>query len=791
MKNFKRLLCIVLSLVFVLQLLTGCASAKTDDEIYLTKGEFFAYFVYENNLTSDQYSAEEILNCEDGSAEADVIVEWGYLPEDQAKDGLNKTVTKETVVMVCANATFDLKEGNTADIKDADLLKDPQLIANAYASGFFELENGYFDGAEKMSFADCEEIMEKAREYTASFHFEANTEETEVAEGVFVQDSSDYADGDIVIEIPELEAVEDEESSTEVSDVAYSSDEADGPQVTLLSGTDGLQVTPTVTFEQLHPVVTEFTANINKQVFEKNLGNPKVGDTVIMTRFQLMMATYIGNNSYEIIGILKEKKLVGATYVCVFEYPRFEQAVQKKNVAQANGSGVNTSSFTIEKTEYAGWKLEFDVTSSGVKVTAKKDFTVYETGRKQDWQNAQKTITAEVTFEIGDFNLDVKNLKSFASKSGSGYVKITYDTDMSFSLSTSLRYTPDSNRNGKFPSNWSTSRWTDSGSKGAKEIKIARFSPSLYGMVGIDVYIYLQISLDGKVSFRTSLEDGGMQLTAKDGKISLSKLGKKSTEASANLNLHGRIGVDATLKIFSFIEVIKYDVGADLDASGLVNLYYEETLSQKGVYADEEGLSEYAADDGKFSYCIGISIELGVSGKLKDSGVKMILDLISKGTSLDFDKKIWNGSLHFEDGSFVDSCTRGEEDPEALKESEEDEVELGTYKVNLEKGESEFVWLKAIPSETMNLLDSKNSITVKSTNTKVITVSYNKTNKLIIVEAVGEGSAEIIINAKKGCLWWKKSCQQKVSVTVNAAKENKTTIYAIPAGSLVLDPSSL
>ena len=79
MKFFKRVICIVLSLVFMLQLLTGCSSKKTDETLYITKGEFFAYYVYENGMTSDQYTAEDIQNCEDGSVEADIIVEWGYL----------------------------------------------------------------------------------------------------------------------------------------------------------------------------------------------------------------------------------------------------------------------------------------------------------------------------------------------------------------------------------------------------------------------------------------------------------------------------------------------------------------------------------------------------------------------------------------------------------------------------------------------------------------------------------------------------------------------------------------
>ncbi|MDO4524977.1 MAG: hypothetical protein Q4B61_06560 [Bacteroidales bacterium] len=801
MKFFKRVICIVLSLVFMLQLLTGCSSKKTDETLYITKGEFFAYYVYENGMTSDQYTAEDIQNCEDGSVEADIIVEWGYLSEDLAKKNLKKPVEKEIVVMVCANATFDLKKGNPADIKDSDLLNDPQLIADAYASGFFELENGYFDGAEHMSFADCEAIMNKAKEYTADFHYDANTEITSTAEGVKEQDNSNYSDGDIVIEFFGDESESQKDSGASAEGMSYNTADNNAPKITFLnanttprittleSKTKDVEVTPLANNADYFGFqnIKGFSATIMKHTFENALGNPQIGDTVVLNRFQVMMTNNMGYGNGEIIGILVDKKATGSNYICMFEYPQFEEAVQKKNVEKANGSGIDISSFVKEKTEVDGWKLEFEVTGNSIKVDAKKNFTVYETGRKQDWQNAKQTMTATANLEIGDFNLDVNNLKSFANKNGKGYIKITCDTDIGFSLSQSLRYTPDSNRNGKFPSNWSNSRWTDADSKGAKTIKIARFTPSLYGVVGIDVYIYLLISVDGKVSFTTSIENGGVQITANNGKISTTKLGTKQSEFSANVNLHNRLGVDASLKIFGFINVIEYDVGADLDLHAVVNLYYEEELSKSGVYADEEGLNEYAADDDKFDYCIGVLIELGVSGQMKDSGVKMILNLISKGESLDFEKMIWSGGFHFEDGSFVDKCTRGDDMADELKESDGDEVELGAYKVILEEGKSDFVWLKAIPSETMDLLDSKNSITVKSNNTKVCTATYNKTNKLIIVEAVGEGSTEIVIKAKKGMWWWKKTCEQKVSVTVNPSSD----VEVQGMSYIIIDPSNI
>ena len=773
MKSFKKAVCIVLSLLFIAQLLTACSSKKTDADLYLSKGEFFAYFVHEYNLTSEKYTVDDIQNCEDGSVEGEILVEWDYLAEEQATKGLKKPVSKEIVVTVCANATFDLKQGNTSDIKDSDLLSEPQLIADAYASGFFELENGYFDGAEKMTLADCDKIIENARKYTSDFHYTPNSGKVETDESLIEQDDSDYQEGDIIIEFPDetesdqnnlAEGMNNSFNHTEKANIVqlgYSNNSISNGEVALLANDYdryGLNR------------AKSFTATIMKHTFEKDLKNPKEGDTIVLNRFQLTLNSGTNYGTTEIIGVLKDAKLVGNSYVCLFEYPQFEQAIEKKSFDKTNGSGIEPNSFKIEEKEYAGWKLDFNISSNSIKVDATKAFTTYETGRKQDWQNSKKTINATASFEVSNFNIDINNLKSFATKKGEGYIKVTCDTDMSFDLSTSLRYTPDSNRNGKFPSNWNNSRWTDNDSKGAKEIKIARFSPVLdktvAAFVDVEVYIYLQISFDGKISFRTSVEGGGMQMAINNGKINLNKLGKKSTSVNANINVQGRFGIDATLKLFRFINVIEYDVGADFDGQAIVDLYYEESLSKQGVFADEEGLNEYRSDDSKFNYCIGIQLELSVSGKLKDSGVKLILNALSKGESLDFEKSILSAGWHFEDGSFVEKCTRGNKKDDEVTASENDDITLGSYKVVLEIGQSEVVSLKSLPSKTLNLMDSKNAITVKSNDNKIAKATYNKASKSIIVEATGEGSTEIVITAKKGSLWWKKTCEQKVSITV-------------------------
>ncbi len=774
-KRLYNLLCMILALLFLVQPLAGCAIQKTDETIYLKKGEFFAYYVYMNNMTSSKYSVQEIENCEDGSVEGDILVEWGYIDEKSAKSGLSLPVDKETVVTVCANATFDLKEGNTKDIKDADLLDDPQLIANAYASGFFELENGYFDGAQQMTFADCEEIYYNSTEYAAGVHYEPTGDDYEMEEGVIVDDGSDYNEGDITIEfITEESTVANGKVQTDsfVGNMSLKKDEYSYPQVTFLgngSGTDAELVTVATApqFPQSNiagnQTKTGFMATIAASRFEKL--KLKIGDTVVLKAFEVVNGTSPRGTMGDVIGILTHYSKIGQNYSCVFEYPDFEQAAVNVKEDKLNASGVNKSSFEPLKNEYMGWKLTFECTTDSINVSATKDFTVSETDRSKDWQNAKKTVTATADFTMDNFQVDIKNIKSFANKKGSGHVKITADTDFSFNLEQSLRYTPDSNRNGKFPSNWSNSRWTDSDSKGAKEIKIARFTPTAGGIIGADVYIYLVISVDGKVSYKTSVDGGGVQIKTNNGKVSCTSLGKKTSELTAQVNLHGRVGVEASLTLFSFIDVITYDVGFDLDILMKASLYYENEMKSSGVFAPAEGLADYLSD-AKFGYCVGVDGTLSISGYLEKSAVKSILDAVSKGTSLDFTIEVLTFGIHVEDGSVVDKCTRGETTDEKVEKSKDDDVKLDKYKITLHKGCCDQVLLTELPAKTKKIINSKNSITVTTKNKKIATAKYSKSSKAVIIEGVDEGSTEIVIKAKKGALWWKKTAEQKISVTV-------------------------
>lgn len=797
MKWFKRGFCLVLSLVLMAQMLTGCSSKKTDDEIYLTKGEFFAYFVYEYGMTSGRYSAEEIQNCKDGSVEGDIIAEWGYLAEKQTQTGLGKPVDKETVVAVCAANTYGLSEGDPSDIKDSDMLENPQLIANAYASGFFELENGYFDGAAKMTLADCETVMQKSNDYTANYHFPANTGVIEYAEDAKVLDETNFSEGDFVVTsfIGDSTDGSDETVSpvSQKAEGTTSSSDVKSRVVTLENAanaeTDTVALSnrrPTYTLTQYG--ATGFMANITKPTFENVLKNPKPGDLVTVAPktygFNIidsgLRTTLNGYSTQSIQGVLKKVTWAGAFYSCEFDFPTFEQAAEVVNVTKTNASKI--TGFVEEQTKFNGWALTFKHSSTSFSITATKDFVTYQTtGLEKDDKSQKETTKATATFSANNFNVDVNNIKSFANKKGNGSFKVTYDSDMTFNLSQSLRYTPYNNRNGKFPSNWNRSRWTDTESGGAEAIKVAKFDVTLYDVVGIKVDVYLKIQVDGSITFSTSIEGGGIEITTNNGNINTKQLGESDTSLEANLSISARLGATCKLYLLGFINIMTYDIGGNLNGDFTVGLYYEDTLEEDGVYADVTGLQEYAKNDSKFQFCIDGTVKLTVSGELQDSGVKLILDACDKGKKFDFERDIPGSPYHFhaENSGVVAECTREQKEADEVETSKDGDIILEKYKIILTDNTCQSIRIEALPGDTVKLLESKKAVTVRSKDDDIVRVTYNQKNQTILFEGRSEGSTEIVITAKKGILWWKETVEQEISVTVNATARAEGVSYTV------------
>ena len=180
--------------------------------------------------------------------------------------------------------------------------------------------------------AACEEILNKALEYTANFHYEPNTEVTETADDVFEQDDSNYSDDDIVLEPFGDEGINNIENTNADIYGGYNK-----PQLSFLEASS--KIPNIIQVDERMPAVKGikgFKGAIRRETFEKSLRNPNIGDTVIIKTGELIFSNQLNYLNSEIIGILVEKKLIGNVYECVFNCPEFETAVEKKNVTKGN-----------------------------------------------------------------------------------------------------------------------------------------------------------------------------------------------------------------------------------------------------------------------------------------------------------------------------------------------------------------------------------------------------------------------------------------------------------------------
>ena len=761
----KRIIAFILTLAITIGMvacLEGCnGNIKSDNDIYFSKGQFFSYFVYEKNMTSQVYTAEEITKCMDGSVEAEIISEWGYLSHDYAISNLSKPVDRETVVTLCANSTFDLIEGNIKDIKDADLLHDPQTIANAYASGLIELNNGYFEGARKMSFADCDDIMRKTEVYSANIHYDNHTRNPKMADDVIVDDGSDYNEGDVVIQfffffnqsnliglsqqydsnllnenLTKLPYNDNRNDSTmQLSTCSYNSQ-----KLTAMSNSSNSVRNMDNRFGNIGLPGLGFFAVINKERFENNFTCPDIGSTMTLSKYDVIGGSnfVLGNSGQDvIIGVLRSCEFKNGKYYCVFDYPDFEQAASRVEEKKLNAKKISGGEQL--ESNIKGWKLDFNWSGDSLSIEAKKDYVEKETGRKQDWQNAVNTIHGTIKYTLSDFNIDVNNISSFATKSGEGFIKITADSELKINLEGHAKFAPDSNRNGKFFSNFSNSRLTDVDSPGADKIKVASFTPSLYGIIGAKIEVYVLIGVDGMITFTSSVDDGGIMIKTNNGNVSREKVyNSAKKELQIEINLRAKFCVDVKVQLFGFINVIDYDFGlADAEAKFMANLYYENKLTNKNVFnTPRSDLDTFQSTNETFNYCIGFSLEVCFTGELKDSAAKIIVDKISSG-ALNFKSNPYlSVSFHVEDGQVVDACTRGDDPSEDLKASDDDSIKLDTYKVTMPIFSCRTVQLKEIPTETVNLYNSRNSIEVRSEDESIVKAFYNKGSTYISLEAM-------------------------------------------------------
>lgn len=184
MKNKKLLIGIIIGLVVAIIIVVAVVvinliqNKKFEESDYISKGQYFEKFIEENNLYSDIYTEEEIVNAKDYKIDAAIMVEWKLITKKQAKNP-QKPLTKEIVAQSVVNF-MAFRQTHDIEIIDINNCYDKQAIIDAVGMGIFELEDGKFNPDDYMTFDEVSEVFEKMHEIEADADFSEEEIEAKV-----------------------------------------------------------------------------------------------------------------------------------------------------------------------------------------------------------------------------------------------------------------------------------------------------------------------------------------------------------------------------------------------------------------------------------------------------------------------------------------------------------------------------------------------------------------------------------------------------------------------------------
>lgn len=762
----KKVISLILVFVSITSIFSSCA--KIVEEKFLAKGEYFNIFLNSFNYYPDDCTLEEMNENDNYDVEADTMVSWNILSEDEATKGLDSAITKEVAVLSCYNALSITKDGNTDDIKDADLCKNPQEMANAYATGLVELDNGYINGQERLTLEECNALIEKTISLKASSHYE--------------EDEGTVKYGDISFFAEDLTedsymSVEGYERDTEVINLTNENNE------TFVTSMDYKNNSSSISAENMANSST-FTVTLSKDIYNKYVAKAKIDDVIAYNGFEKpsLLDRILGQNNLPepFIGKFVESTNYGDYYVVTLKHMT---SVEKMSVCEIVKKTYKVKDLGFEQleTNIGGFELKLSENNGKITVNAKKTFTIKE-NKYNNWRDATANPTAEFTATIDEICIDINNIKNiFKEDGGDASVKITCNTSQSFNFESGmLRLAPDSNRNGKFWSNLTNLRFT-SAEKGATEVKIARVEASAYGIVA-ELYVFLDIHMDGKITIRLSQEGTGVELEKKNGKLKLNSLVEsKEREVNVQSNLDIGVQLDATLSLVHVVKVIScyYKLGADIMTA--MTLYYKvdgkDTKQDLPPFGDPVEASVAAKKDNKLKYCFDyVLFGYFKGGYYKDNLIGEIADAFGYDLSkCSFEFKGGKNADwlpyktgHSEETGAVDKCTRDDSvsGEESINVTGEEKFLLSEYKAHLPKETCDIVYITYMPiSEKKIKKNYYGGIKVRVKNKSIVNAVYMESNNSVMITAIQPGSTEVEVYVQKD----KKSNKeylQSFSVTV-------------------------
>lgn len=793
MKRFiKKIVSVMLVLILSLSCFSGCI--ETADEAYMLKGEFFNAFINYFNYSPEGATLEQMNDSDSYDIEAMTMEAWGLLDYDDANKKLTKPITKEIAVIACLNEVYLKKTGNIDDIKDADLCDHPQLVADAIATGITELDNGYFNGDEKLTYEECQFLLKNTMKAIVEGRVEDEDSYINYAakENSIGLSDRDLGEDDFII----LNGVEDDTSEV-ARDESIDLSAIKSPTATSmnLASSDEAKVRNTTV-----PLAPKYAScTVSAGVYMSKFKDAKEGDYIIYTGKMSVepiyggkISTYTPKENFHVddletfagyfVSATKQQQYDGS-----YRYKiRYRVAEETEIIAETNivkTFDVNNIDFEPIEEEVAGFtiKLEPNTDKSGIIATASKTFTISE-NIKKNWQDAVINPTATLTTEISNISVTMTNVDAFFKDSNdTGSVKVQCNTTEEFTMeSGGMRYVPDNNRNAKF---WTkltkTSRFTSG--QGAQRINITRKDiPIEIPYTGLTIYIrpYLCIEFDGKISIEFSQVGNGFKIEKKAGKIHISGLDDmepyKEADGVANID----IGVEMEVSLGCFLltqRFISGSVKVGFDIENIFSVYHgNENKLETGLVADKQEADMFAPLTG-LKYCFNLNAQLYIEmGLLSENLLGKLLkdkyDLsklkvrIAEGVLPSFE-------LHLEESGFVDKCTHTDAIVEEISDydtqaASDGKFVLSSTKVHMTDGTCSMVYIKGMPISNEKIEKKYiNGIQVKSRNENIVEVSYNEKSNSIMITTVGPGSTEVDVYLRKDKVSGKEY-MQTFSVTV-------------------------
>lgn len=790
MRLLKKFVAILLVVSTMLGVLAGCSNSN--DGEYLSNGEFYALFIENTNMYNDEYSEE---NLDDYKAAEYLLYDY-YLLDDEQINAYNDLATKEIVAQVCVRY-MEFRETCTVEIKDINKCHDQQAIMDAVGMEIFSLENGYFDAKQNMTVVDCQNAIDKMQNIELNSHYEEGELEVEFKDDVVILDESiEITDYGVVEGTTTIAPTASSNNEFKITTLDYKITNNDAQIITLANETTeevwfGI---PRHQYSTLNPKPTVGKVMI-KPYFSNNFG--QFGN-VSNSRLDLysptaIMVTKIDEHP---MGDPLNVRIYGrlATAEEFLADSENEKKINKKNCSKgATIKKVSDSSVP------EGVKIDVNSKPGYLVVTFGHTFTTTDKiYGKQTWRNPSASPSVNITAEIGNFKLDTKNIgKLILNKKASAEVKLTYETYFNTTLKAGgLRYSPANNGNGglkyspengfsgNFFANVGNARFTGASAGGSKSIKLAQVNIPLGSGFSINTNLYMVIELDGTISFTIDATNSAELKVTKtrsgyDATFNTTSEKEKNIDVNANLTIELQLTPNVSFLGLNIIDAVG-KVGGTIDA--MASLYSTEAKkSSAKIYATQTELAEQC-NNGDFKYCIGSSFQLYLGYDFittKSVIGKFVIGTLGLKTPSD-KFTIYSSCSHFEDGSYVDECTRNTEE---LKKNDDGDIKLAHYKVVLDEGAQSSVSVESIPISNKKL-ETNGGISVKTGNKKVATATFNEATNTILITAVGEGSTEITVKIpkkKKGKTYY----EQKISVTVDKSTNIEQTSFVIESEQLV------